>query len=203
MGLWQALTGKTLGASSLWVTFRISILAFLHGILSPEMVAKTWCSFSGTTSRKVRDVHLATWHVETTNEQKHVENKYYEKSLESKPWHPKELPKDYSWPRPGMLLPTVKSAWATHPFHGAMKVFIETIFRHMGGSSSSWGYPKFAGWLISWKIPSFEMDDDWGYPYDSGTFHIALKSIFQQKNVEWSCSTVLRHRYQSRWDAKF
>ena len=22
------------------------------------------------------------------------------------------------------------------------------------------------GWLMSWKIPSFEMDDDWGYPYD-------------------------------------
>ena len=30
------------------------------------------------------------------------------------------------------------------------------------------GVPKFAGWFISWKIPSFAMDDDLGYPHDSG-----------------------------------
>ena len=30
------------------------------------------------------------------------------------------------------------------------------------------------GWLISWNIPSFEMDDHWGYPYDSGQ---ALKYV--------------------------
>ena len=25
-----------------------------------------------------------------------------------------------------------------------------------------WGYPKFAaGWFMSWKIPSFEMDHKW------------------------------------------
>ena len=33
------------------------------------------------------------------------------------------------------------------------------------GVSASWGYLKM-GWFISWKIPSFDMDDDWGYPYD-------------------------------------
>ena len=28
----------------------------------------------------------------------------------------------------------------------------------------SWGIPR-NGWFISWKIPSFEMDDEWGYSY--------------------------------------
>ena len=37
------------------------------------------------------------------------------------------------------------------------------ILRHMVVSSSPWGYPP-ARWMvwISWKIPSFEMDEDWG-----------------------------------------
>ena len=26
----------------------------------------------------------------------------------------------------------------------------------------------------SWKIPSFEMDENWGYPYDSGNHHLSL-----------------------------
>ena len=33
-----------------------------------------------------------------------------------------------------------------------------------GFQLGKWGIPKLAGQLISWKIPSFEMDDDWGYP---------------------------------------
>ena len=30
------------------------------------------------------------------------------------------------------------------------------------------------GWFISWKTPSRngEMDDDWGYPHDSGHLHM-------------------------------
>ena len=27
------------------------------------------------------------------------------------------------------------------------------------------GYPKMDGWFLLGKIPSFEMDDDWGYLY--------------------------------------
>ena len=33
------------------------------------------------------------------------------------------------------------------------------------GVSIVGGVPKFAGWFISWKIPSFEMDDEQGYPH--------------------------------------
>ena len=34
-----------------------------------------------------------------------------------------------------------------------------------GGFQLVMGNPKLAGWFTIWKIPSFEMDDDWGYPY--------------------------------------
>ena len=27
------------------------------------------------------------------------------------------------------------------------------------------GYPEMDGWFLLGKIPSFEMDDDWGYPH--------------------------------------
>ena len=30
------------------------------------------------------------------------------------------------------------------------------------GGFLKWGNPPIAGWLISGKIPSFEMHDDWG-----------------------------------------
>ena len=37
----------------------------------------------------------------------------------------------------------------------------------MGVSIGMWGPPKLAGWVfVNGKSPSFEMDDDWGYPYD-------------------------------------
>ena len=32
-----------------------------------------------------------------------------------------------------------------------------------GGFHSHGGTP-IAAWFIAWNIPSFEMDDDWGYP---------------------------------------
>ena len=41
-----------------------------------------------------------------------------------------------------------------------------TIF----GGFHKWGIP-ITGWFISWKIPSFEMDENWGYLYDSGHLH--------------------------------
>ena len=41
------------------------------------------------------------------------------------------------------------------------------------------GYPKLAGWFISWKIPSMEMDDDWGYAHDLG------KPPYQVKRFTW------------------
>ena len=53
-----------------------------------------------------------------------------------------------------------------------------------------------AGWgmvFVNGKIPSFEMDDDYGYPYDSGNHY--RKSMFFSHPVEttWSCgSTHLR-----------
>ena len=37
-------------------------------------------------------------------------------------------------------------------------------YPYIWGFPSSWGYPFIAGWFSSWKIPSFEMDDDWGGP---------------------------------------
>ena len=41
----------------------------------------------------------------------------------------------------------------------------------MGGFQlGKWGYPKCLV-FVNGKIPSFEMDDDWGYPYDSGNHH--------------------------------
>ena len=37
------------------------------------------------------------------------------------------------------------------------------------------------GWFLLGKIPSFEMDDDWGYPYDSGKPH--MFPIFFRKDL--------------------
>ena len=40
------------------------------------------------------------------------------------------------------------------------------------GGFHQWGYPKMLG-KIRIKYPSnLEMDDDWGYPYDSGNLHV-------------------------------
>ena len=41
------------------------------------------------------------------------------------------------------------------------------IFTHVG--FHKWGYCTQNGWFIM-EIPS-KMDDDWGYPYDSGNLH--------------------------------
>ena len=41
-------------------------------------------------------------------------------------------------------------------------------------------------WMVDFhgKIPSFEMDDDWGYPYDLGNYHMRwtkwTKVLFQE-----------------------
>ena len=42
---------------------------------------------------------------------------------------------------------------------------------HRFRSFLKWGYPQNE-WFLLGKIPSFEMDDDWGYPYDSGNLHL-------------------------------
>ena len=42
------------------------------------------------------------------------------------------------------------------------------------GAFHSHGGTPIAGWCLLEKIPSFEMDDDWGYPYDSGNLHMSL-----------------------------
>ena len=36
-----------------------------------------------------------------------------------------------------------------------------------------WGYLKH-GWFMSWKTPSFEMDDDWGYPFQETPTFVAV-----------------------------
>ena len=47
-----------------------------------------------------------------------------------------------------------------------------------------WGVPSMGGtplsldWFLLWKIPSFEMDDDWGHPYDSGNPNMSTISVF-------------------------
>ena len=38
------------------------------------------------------------------------------------------------------------------------------------GCFHKWGYPKLAGWFVSWKTP--KMDDNWGYTHDLGNPHI-------------------------------
>ena len=48
------------------------------------------------------------------------------------------------------------------------------------------GFPKtggtpIAGWFLLGKNPSFEMDDDWRYPHDSGSLHISWPGEFRGK----------------------
>ena len=48
------------------------------------------------------------------------------------------------------------------------------------------GFPKMGtppnGWLISWKLPWFEMDDDWGYPYSRKPPYTVSKILEQLQN---------------------
>ena len=39
----------------------------------------------------------------------------------------------------------------------------QMMFSLFGGFQLVMGGTPIAGWFGSWKIPSFEMDDDWGY----------------------------------------
>ena len=44
-----------------------------------------------------------------------------------------------------------------------------------GGLQLVMGVPQASnGWFSSGKISSFEMDNDWGYPYDSGNLHLCI-----------------------------
>ena len=51
--------------------------------------------------------------------------------------------------------------------------------------------PPIAGWFMSWKIPSFEMDDDWGYLYDSGNLHMEIS-----KNTQSLANSLVNHHDQ-------
>ena len=55
---------------------------------------------------------------------------------------------------------------------------------YLFGGFHKWGTP-IAGWFSSWKIPSFEMDDDWGYPYDFGNHHLSTDgfTFFLQRST--------------------
>ena len=55
------------------------------------------------------------------------------------------------------------------------------------GVSHNFGYPKNAGWFLSWKMPSFEMDEKKGGTpnYDSGKLQIDPYSVFEDG---WLCS---------------
>ena len=61
------------------------------------------------------------------------------------------------------------------------------------------GIPKNAGWFISWKTPSFEMDDDWGYPYDSGKYHVEEKMISPVESV--GKNEEVFHLYKRRFQS--
>ena len=40
-----------------------------------------------------------------------------------------------------------------------------------------------AKWMVNKGKSQSEMDDDWGYPYDLGTPHISLVSIFKSTGL--------------------
>ena len=52
--------------------------------------------------------------------------------------------------------------------------YVYGMFIEIGGVPARHGATPIAGWLISGNIPSFEMDDDWGYPHDYGNPHILM-----------------------------
>ena len=66
----------------------------------------------------------------------------------------------YITSRINISVSNTRTAAAINPMSRIARILI------IGVSSSSWGYPKLAGWFISWKMPSFEMDDEMGYPHD-------------------------------------
>ena len=67
--------------------------------------------------------------------------------------------------------------WPREPPASPEKVEIQWVETYGGFQLGKWGYPNC--WLVFLRenLPSFETDDDWGYPYDSGNPH-----------MEWSLS---------------
>ena len=60
---------------------------------------------------------------------------------------------------------------------------ISSKIHGQGGFHGHGGTPKIAGWFISGNIPSFEMDDDWGYPYDETETSICRWILLDQLNT--------------------
>ena len=56
------------------------------------------------------------------------------------------------------------------------------------------------GWFLLGKIPSFEMDDHWGYPHDSGNLHIVSSTWHPETSNRTHKKTPTR-RSNKRTDA--
>ena len=62
-------------------------------------------------------------------------------------------------------------------------------YRKVTWGVSSRGSPSNR-WLIFWKIPSFEMDDDWGYPHDSGNLLVNVYITMENHPFSMGQSTL-------------
>ena len=53
-----------------------------------------------------------------------------------------------------------------------------------GFQLGKWGYLHSWMVFVNGKILLFEMDDDWGYPYDSGNLHMYIMYIATDEDLE-------------------
>ena len=71
----------------------------------------------------------------------------------------------------------------------------------MWGFPKSWGVPN-NGWFSSWKMP---VDENWGYPYDSGNFQVAPNCSPFRRDYKGKMSThssVLPNPWIGQFDQK-
>ena len=74
---------------------------------------------------------------------------------------------------PSFLLPREASEFSAEK--RSFLVFEKAVYTHTHTfrGFQKWGYLKH-GWFMSWKTPSFEMDDDWGYPFQETPTLVAV-----------------------------
>ena len=88
------------------------------------------------------------------------------------------------------LSPCPRGLWCEAADKTEKPMVLRAARHWMYGGFLKWGVPPIAGWCFSWKIPSFEMDDEQGYPYFSPIYPYITCGILM-KSVDRKCSKYL------------